>query len=91
LLRVGGLLGEIGRVVRSCHERWDGKGYPDGLAGEGIPPLARIVSCCDAYNAMTSDRSYRKPLPAEQAQAELRACSGTQFDPRVVDALVASL
>jgi HD-GYP domain-containing protein (c-di-GMP phosphodiesterase class II) len=91
LLRVGGLLGEIGRVVRSCHERWDGKGYPDGLAGERIPLLARIVSCCDAYNAMTSDRSYRKALPAEQAQAELRACSGTQFDPRVVDALVASL
>jgi HD-GYP domain-containing protein (c-di-GMP phosphodiesterase class II) len=56
LLRVGGLLGEIGRVVRSCHERWDGKGYPDGLAGERIPLLARIVSCCDAYNAMTSDR-----------------------------------
>ena len=91
LLRVGGLLGEIGRVVRSCHERWDGNGYPDGLAGERIPLLARIVSCCDAYNAMTSDRSYRKALPAEQAQAELRSCSGTQFDPRVVDALLASL
>jgi HD-GYP domain-containing protein (c-di-GMP phosphodiesterase class II) len=91
LLRVGGLLGEIGRVVRSCHERWDGKGYPDGLAGEQIPLLARIVSCCDAYNAMTSDRSYRQALPAEQAQAELRACSGTQFDPRVVNALLASL
>jgi HD-GYP domain-containing protein (c-di-GMP phosphodiesterase class II) len=91
LLRVGGLLGEIGRVVRSCHERWDGKGYPDGLAGERIPLLARIVSCCDAYNAMTSDRSYRKALPVAQAQAELRACSGTQFDPRVVDELLASL
>jgi HD-GYP domain-containing protein (c-di-GMP phosphodiesterase class II) len=91
LLRVGGLLGEIGRVVRSCHERWDGGGYPDGLAGERIPLLARIVSCCDAYNAMTSDRSYRKALAAEEAQAELRAGSGTQFDPRVVDALVASL
>jgi HD-GYP domain-containing protein (c-di-GMP phosphodiesterase class II) len=91
LLRVGGLLGEIGRTVRSCHERWDGEGYPDGLAGERIPLLARIVSCCDAYNAMTSDRSYRKALPAEQAQRELRACSGTQFDPRVVEALLASL
>ena len=91
LLRVGGLLGEIGRVVRSCHERWDGKGYPDGLAGEQIPLLARIVSCCDAYNAMTSDRSYRKALPVEQATAELRACSGTQFDPQVVDALLAAL
>jgi HD-GYP domain-containing protein (c-di-GMP phosphodiesterase class II) len=78
-------------VVRSCHERWDGEGYPDGTAGERIPLLARIVSCCDAYNAMTSDRSYRKALPAEQAQTELRACSGTQFDPRVVDALLAAL
>jgi HD-GYP domain-containing protein (c-di-GMP phosphodiesterase class II) len=91
LLRVGGLLGEIGRVVRSCHERWAGKGYPDGLTGERIPLLARIVSCCDAYNAMTSDRSYRKALPQEIAIAELRAGSGTQFDPRVVDALIAAL
>jgi len=91
LLRVGGLLGEIGRIVRSCHERWDGKGYPDGLAGEQIPLIARIVSCCDAYNAMTSDRSYRKALPVEVAVEELRSCSGTQFDPRVVDALVTAL
>jgi HD-GYP domain-containing protein (c-di-GMP phosphodiesterase class II) len=91
LLRVGGLLGEIGRVVRSCHERWDGQGYPDGLAGERIPLLARIVSCCDAYNAMTSDRSYRKALSQEVAIAELRAGSGTQFDPQVVDALIAAL
>jgi HD-GYP domain-containing protein (c-di-GMP phosphodiesterase class II) len=91
LLRVGGLLGEIGRVVRSCHERYDGRGYPDGLAGEDIPLLARIVSCCDAFNAMTSDRSYRKALPQETAIAELRAGSGTQFDPRVVDALVGAL
>jgi len=91
LLRVGGLLGEIGRVVRSCHERYDGRGYPDGLAGENIPLLARIVSCCDAYNAMTSDRSYRKALPQETAIAELRAGSGTQFDPQVVDALIGAL
>jgi HD-GYP domain-containing protein (c-di-GMP phosphodiesterase class II) len=91
LLRVGGLLGEIGRVVRACHERWDGGGYPDGIAGERIPLLARIVSCCDAYNAMTSDRSYRAALPQETALAELRAGSGTQFDPRVVDALMAAL
>ena len=91
LLRVGGLLGEIGRVVRSCHERWDGQGYPDGLVGEQVPLLARIVACCDAYNAMTSDRSYRKAVPQDEAAAELRACSGTQFDPRVVDALLASL
>jgi HD-GYP domain-containing protein (c-di-GMP phosphodiesterase class II) len=82
LLRVGGLLGEIGRVVCSCHERWDGKGYPDGLAREQIPLLARIVSCCDAYSAMTSDRSYRKALPQEVAVAELRGGSGTQCDPQ---------
>jgi HD-GYP domain-containing protein (c-di-GMP phosphodiesterase class II) len=91
LHRVGGLLGEIGRVVRSCHERWDGKGYPDGLAEERIPLLARIVACCDAFNAMTSDRSYRKALPLTEAVAELRRGSGTQFDPQVVDALAASL
>ena len=91
LLRVGGLLGEIGRVVRSCHERFDGQGYPDGLAGEEIPLLARIVSCCDAFNAMTSDRSYRRAMPVEAALAELREASGTQFDPGVVSALIESL
>jgi len=89
LHRVGGLLGQIGRIVRSCHERFDGTGYPDGLAGEDIPPVARIVYCCDAYNAMTSDRSYRSAMPRDDAVAELRAGSGTQFDPDVVDALVA--
>ena len=91
LLRVGGLLGEIGRVIRSCHEHYDGKGYPDGLSGFDIPLLARIVACCDAFNAMTSDRSYRKAMPQEQAVAELRLGSGTQFDPRVVDALIETL
>jgi len=90
LLRVGGLLGEIGRIVRSCHERYDGNGYPDGLRGEEIPLLARIVACCDAFNAMTSDRSYRRAMPVEEAVAELRRVSGTQFDPRVVDALITS-
>ena len=87
--RVGGLLADVGRIVRSCHERYDGKGYPDGLAGEQIPLVARIVSCCDAFNAMTSDRSYREALPVSSALAELRANSGTQFDPAVVDALAA--
>jgi HD-GYP domain-containing protein (c-di-GMP phosphodiesterase class II) len=91
LLRVGGLLGEVGRIVRSCHERYDGNGYPDGLAGEEIPLLARIVACCDAFNAMTSDRSYRKAMPQDEAVAELRRGSGTQFDPQVVDALIQSL
>jgi putative nucleotidyltransferase with HDIG domain len=91
LLRVGGLLAEIGRIVRACHERWDGDGYPDGIAGEQIPLIARIVACCDAYNAMTSDRSYRKALPVSEAIAELRRMSGSQFDPRVVDALLATV
>jgi HD-GYP domain-containing protein (c-di-GMP phosphodiesterase class II) len=89
LERVGGLLGSIGRVVRSCHERWDGGGYPDGLAGEAIPRVARIVMCCDAYSAMTSDRSYRRALSREAALSELRENTGTQFDPAVVEALIA--
>jgi putative nucleotidyltransferase with HDIG domain len=89
LERVGGLLGHVGRLVRSCHEHWDGNGYPDGLAGEAIPLAARIVSACDAFNAMTTDRSYRKALSLEVAVGELRKNAGTQFDPDVVDALVA--
>jgi HD-GYP domain-containing protein (c-di-GMP phosphodiesterase class II) len=91
LAQVGGILGNVGRIVRSCHEDWDGTGYPDGLLGEKIPRVARIVRCCDAYSAMTTDRSYRKALPPEEALAELRRCSGTDFDPAVVDALVAAI
>jgi HD-GYP domain-containing protein (c-di-GMP phosphodiesterase class II) len=88
LERIGGLLGDVGRIVRSCHERWDGSGYPDGLAGEKIPLEARIVCACDAWSAMTTDRSYRKALSHPEAATELRASAGTHFDPRVVDALV---
>jgi HD-GYP domain-containing protein (c-di-GMP phosphodiesterase class II) len=88
LEQVGGLLGEVGRIVRSCHERFDGTGYPDGLAGAAIPQVARIVMCCDAYSAMTTDRPYRLALPFATALEELRANAGTQFDPRVVDALI---
>jgi HD-GYP domain-containing protein (c-di-GMP phosphodiesterase class II) len=91
LERAGGLLGEVGPFVRSCHEHWDGNGYPDRLAGEAIPLVARIVCTCDAWSAMTTDRSYRKALSHEDAVAELRRCSGTQFDPEVVDALLAAL
>ncbi len=91
LERIGGLLGEVGGIVRSCHERWDGGGYPDGLAGEEIPFEARIVCACDAWSAMTTDRAYRKAMPDELAKAELRACAGTHFDPHVVDALLATL
>jgi putative nucleotidyltransferase with HDIG domain len=89
LQQVGGLLSSVGLVVRASHERWDGRGYPDGLAGEQIPVAARIVSACDAFNAMTTDRSYRKALPLEVAIAELEKNAGTQFAPDVVVALVA--
>ncbi len=91
LERAGGLLGEVGPFVRSCHEHWDGNGYPDRLAGAEIPLVARIVCTCDAWSAMTSDRSYRSALSQEDAAAELRRCAGTQFDPQVVEALVAVL
>jgi len=87
LEQVGGLLGEVGRIVRSCHEHVDGAGYPDGLAGEEIPLIARIVCCCDAFSAMTTDRPYRKARKAGAALEELRRCAGTQFDPDVVEAL----
>ena len=88
LRKVGGLLGGVGTVVRSCHERFDGRGYPDGLVGEEIPLAARVVCCCDAFNAMTTDRPYRGARSTAEAVAELRACAGTQFDPDVVAALV---
>ena len=91
LNRVGGLLGEIGHVVRSCHERWDGQGYPDRIAGEAIPLIARIVCCTDAFSAMTTNRPYRRAMSTTDALAELQRCAGTQFDPKVVDALVALL
>jgi len=89
LNRVGGVLSDVGRIVRSSHEHYDGSGYPDGLAGEEIPIEARIVTCCDAFSAMTTTRSYRKAMPLEEALAEVRACAGTQFDPQVAEALVA--
>jgi two-component system, cell cycle response regulator len=79
----------VGRVVRSSHERWDGAGYPDGLSGEDIPLGARIVLVCDAWDAMTSDRTYRRALAPDVAAEELRANTGTQFDADVVDALLA--
>jgi HD-GYP domain-containing protein (c-di-GMP phosphodiesterase class II) len=88
LERVGGMLGHVGHLVRSCHERWDGNGYPDKLAAEKIPLVARIVCACDAFSAMTTDRPYRKARTTEEALAELETCSGTHFDPLVVAALL---
>jgi putative nucleotidyltransferase with HDIG domain len=86
--RVGGFMREVGLIVRSHHERWDGSGYPDGLMGEEIPLEARIVACCDSWNAMRTDRAYRKALSHDVAVAELTSNAGTQFDPIVVDTVV---
>jgi putative nucleotidyltransferase with HDIG domain len=86
--RVGGFMREVGLIVRSHHERWDGAGYPDGLAGEQIPLESRIVSCCDTWNAMTTTRSYRPAMSPEEAVAEMRRCAGTQLDPRVVQVVL---
>ncbi|PKQ19212.1 MAG: hypothetical protein CVT66_11250 [Actinobacteria bacterium HGW-Actinobacteria-6] len=81
-------LDDIVNVVRYHHERWDGTGYPEGLSGEKIPYLARVLAVADAYDAMITDRPYRKAMPTEDARAELLACAGTQFDPEVVHLFV---
>jgi len=86
--RVGGVLGDAGRIVRGSHEHWDGSGYPDGLRGEAIPIESRIVATCDALSAMTTDRSYRSAMSFEAATQELLAHAGTQFDPVVVSVLL---
>ena len=78
-------LHEVRGIVRHCHERWDGRGYPDGLSGEDIPLEARIIFVCDAYHAMTTDRPYRRKLSHPEAMRRLRDGSGSQFDPRVVE------
>ncbi|MCR5302553.1 MAG: response regulator [Lachnospiraceae bacterium] len=78
----------ITRGARWHHERYDGKGYPDGLAGEDIPEVARIIAVADSYDAMTSNRSYREPLTQAEARAEIIRCSGTQFDPRFAKIMV---
>ena len=78
-------------LVRSSHERWDGRGYPDGLAGEDIPFGARVIAACDAFHAMTEDRIYRAAMALPAAVTEIERCTGTQFDPLCVDALMAAL
>jgi HD-GYP domain-containing protein (c-di-GMP phosphodiesterase class II) len=77
----------VARLVRSSHERWDGGGYPDGLEGEQIPVGSRIVTVCDAYQAMLSERPYSVAMRPTRALEELSNCAGTQFDPRIVEAL----
>jgi len=77
-------LSRVATLVRASHERWDGAGYPDGLAGEAIPLGARIVAVADAFDAMTAARPYSTPRTPHEALEELRRCAGAQFDPAVV-------
>jgi len=83
--------GRVHQLVRWSHERWDGDGYPDGLAGVAIPLGARVICVCDAYDAMVSDRPYRSAMSLDAAVLELRRAAGSQFDPAVVEALVSEL
>jgi HD-GYP domain-containing protein (c-di-GMP phosphodiesterase class II) len=91
ILNAAPALADVARLVRSSHERYDGAGYPDALAGEDIPIGSRIIAVCDAFDAMTSDRPYRLAMAPNDALAELRRCSGTQFDPVVVSTFQAVL
>jgi diguanylate cyclase (GGDEF)-like protein len=84
-------LEHLAPAVRAEHERWDGGGYPDGLAGERIPVASRITLVCDAFHAMTSDRPYRRAMPLEEALEEIRRHAGSQFCPRAAAALLAVL
>ena len=81
------VLRRVGEIVRSTHERWDGEGYVDKLAGDAIPLASRVIAACDAFSAMTGGRPYRAALSTADAIAELRRCAGTQFDPGVVAVL----
>jgi HD-GYP domain-containing protein (c-di-GMP phosphodiesterase class II) len=83
--------GKVSPLVRWSHERWDGRGYPDGLRGDEIPLGSRVIFACDAFDAMVSDRPYRSAMSLRAAVVELRAGAGSQFDPDVVDALVAEV
>ena len=84
-------LSEVAEGILSHHEKWDGTGYPNGLAGEEIPLIARVISAVDAHDVMVNDRPYHKAMPERDAIAELRRCSGTQFDPNIVDAFTKML
>jgi diguanylate cyclase (GGDEF)-like protein len=91
ILSAAAALRPVARIVRSSHERWDGRGYPDGLAAEEIPLAARIVAVCDAYDAMVSDRCYREALSPSAAREELVQEAGRQFDPQVVSIVLETL
>ncbi len=91
ILSAAPALRPVARIVRATHERWDARGYPDGLSGEEIPLGARIIAACDAYDAMTTDRCYRRAIAHDDACEELRREAGRQFDAAVVDELLAEL
>jgi HD-GYP domain-containing protein (c-di-GMP phosphodiesterase class II) len=91
ILTASPALRPVARIVRSTHERWDGAGYPDGLAGDRIPLAARIIAVCDAFHAMITTRPYRPAMDAADALAELERCARSQFDPDVVAQFTAVL
>jgi HD-GYP domain-containing protein (c-di-GMP phosphodiesterase class II) len=82
-------LSEVRSIVRSCHEHYDGRGYPDRISGDEIPLESRIILVCDAFHAMTTDRPYRQRLSPEEATRRLLEAAGTQFDPTVVEVFLA--
>ena len=88
LIEAGGIYAYIAPLVLAHHERWDGKGYPYGLAGEAIPLGARVLAVVDAFDAMTEHRPYRPTITIDEAKVELRRCAGSAFDPAVVEALL---
>jgi len=91
ILQPMGFLKEVAPIVRHSHEHWDGSGYPDGLVAEAIPLESRVIFACDAFDAMTSKRTYQAPMPVEEAMARMRELAGVRFDPQVVDALITVL
>jgi len=91
ILSAAPALRPVGVIVRATHERWDGRGYPDGRAGDAIPLGARIIAACDAYDAMTTDRCYREGIGHQEACEEMRRQAGRQFDPTVVASLLDEL
>ncbi len=88
LERVGGFMVDVGQIVRAHHERWDGGGYPDGLLAEAIPLEARIITCCDSWSAMRTDRPYRDAMSFEAAAEQMIVNAGAQFDPTVVEVML---